>query len=1018
MLHTEIALKRPVTTVMFFVAFGLIGLLAARLLPLEQWPDIEFPGIFIQIPYQGSTPEEIEQLITRPIEEALATLPGVEQMRSTTTDNQVDINLQFGWDKEVKAAGIDARAKIDAIRHTLPDDLDRILVFTGSTSDQPILVLRISSDQDLSQSYELLDRHLKRRVERLDGVSRVALEGVDPREIRILLDVDRVAAHNIDIRELKSLLEKSNFAVSAGRITDNSQRFSVRPRGEFTSLADIREIVIDNRDLRLGDVATVTTRVPERNYGRHLDRKYAIGLSVFKATGANMVEVNDRVMEEVDKIRKLPQMAGIRMIDLDNQGESVRKSLSDLRNAGLMGAGLAILVLFLFLRQISTTLIVTLAVPFSLLITLAMMYFLGLTLNILTMMGLMLAIGMLVDNGVVVTESIFRYRQMYPDDPFKATYLGVQEVAVAVFAGTATSIIVFLPIMFGTKIDITVFLTHVAFTIVIALIASLVIAQTLIPMLAARLKTPPLPKDGALMPRVTNKYISSLRWTMNHPWWTALAILIISVASVTIPPKMINFNAFPQESKRRLFLPYNIDGNYPLARIESVVNRMEEYLYNNQEDLDMVTVYSYFDQVRAQSTILLKPKEEATKSTREIIEKIEAEMPEIVIGKPSFNFDDQGSGEGFSVQLMGDSTEQLNALGEEVERIFEGLDGLSGVFADSRNGEPEVRVVVDRERAMSVGISTEEIAGSVALAMRGTDLREFRGEDGEIKVRLEFRESDRQTIDDLAAIPLYTDTGQRITLGSVARFEVSRGPQQIQRVDRRTAVVINGNLDDETSFEDIEPVIQKTMDQLNMPPGYTWKFGRGFEREDETQVIMLQNTLMGVALIFIVMAALFESILFPLSIIMSIVFAVFGVFWFFAITNTTFSFMASIGIMILIGVVVNNGIVLIDHVNHLRREGMPRNEAMLQGGRDRLRPILMTVATTILGLTPLAVSTTMVGGGGPPYFPMARAIIGGLAFSTVTSLYVVPFFYNLFDNLAKWWRKVRMTARSATVATN
>ncbi len=1003
-------MRRPVTTVMFYVALAAVGLIASRLLPLEYFPDIEFPGIFIEIPYQGSSPEEVERRITRPIEESLATLSGVERMESSSRENQSQIRLFFSWDEEVSTKGIDARVKIDSIRNELPADLQRILVFTGSTSDQPILVLRISSNRDLSDAYDLLDRHLKRRIERLEGVSRVELQGVEPHEIRILLDADRVAAHGIDLPGLKVLLEKSNFAVSAGRITEGGQRLNVRPKGEFASLDDIRNTIIDEGNLRLGDVAEVELLSPERNYGRHLDGRYAIGLNVYKATGANMVAVADRVKEEVEKIGELPQMQGIRIFDLDNQAQGVRDSLSDLLSAGLIGALLAIVVLYLFLRQLSTTLIVTAAVPFSLLITLAAMYFFGLSMNILSMMGLMLAVGMLVDNAVVVTESIFRYRQDMPDDPVNATLLGVKEVGLAVVAGTATSIIVFAPMLFGTKADITVFLGHVALTIVVALIASLLIAQTLVPMLASRVPAPPKPKPGALMSRLTERYARSLNWTLRHPWWTLVGIVLL-VASSIIPMKMVQFDTWPQDYKRRLFMPYHIEGDYPLEQIEGVVDRVEGFLFENKQKLDIVSVYSYFDNGRAESTILLTDDDEATMATEDIIEYIKDNIPEIVIGKPSFKFDQESGGEGFSLQVSGDSTEQLTGISKELIRVLSTIDGLQSLRSDAAAGEREIRVSVDRIRATQLGLSTEQIAKSIATAMRGDNLREFRGKDNEIAVRLAFRDSDKQSIEQLADLPLYTADGRRVRLASVASFRVSRAPQTIQRVDRQTAVVISANLAKDSSLDEIKPRVEKLMEQFELPPGYSWKFGRGFERQDETQQIMAENILLGIALIFLVMAALFESVLYPISIMISILFSIVGVLWFFFLTGTTFSFMASIGIMILIGVVVNNGIVLVDHINNLRRDGMGRKEAVIESGRDRLRPILMTVATTILGLSPLAMGTTQVGGDGPPYFPMARAIIGGLAFSTLVSLLVVPTVYLWLDSLSRWSRKVIRVAR-------
>jgi HAE1 family hydrophobic/amphiphilic exporter-1 len=1012
--HTEFALRRPITVFVVFVALALVGLIATRLLPLEKFPDIEFPGIFVQIPYEGSTPEEIERLITRPVEEALATLSGVERMSSTSTESEASIFLEFDWEQKMAAKGIEARSKVDGIRHQLPDDVRRVLVFTGSLGDEPVLQLRISSDRDLGSSYDLLDRVLKRRIERLEGVSQVELHGVDPREIRILLRADVMAAHGIAIDSLRETLIHSNFAVSAGRLTDGDRRFSVRPLGEFHSTDDIRNLSVNAEGLRLGAIAEVSLRTPERDYRRHLDRAYAIGIAINKSTGANLVDVTDRVIEEVEEIGKLPEMQGIKIFPMDNQGDSVRDSLGDLMNAGLIGGLLAIFVLYLFLRQVTTTLIVITSIPFSLLITLGALYFAGLSLNILSMMGLMLAVGMLVDNAVVVTESIFRHRAAKPNEPFKATLEGVNDVGLAVIAGTATTIIVFAPIIFGVKTDIMVFLTHVAITIIVALLASLLIAQTLVPMLAARVAIPPQPKEGALMARLNRRYSKTLAWELSHPWWTAVGIVLICALGILpIAAKLVKFDMFPQDVGRRLFMSYHVEGQHSLETVEAAVNVIEDYLYAHQQEFDIASVYSYYNLDEAQSVVLLTDEENATHSASDVSEKIMAGLPKLAIGKPSFDFDQQGGGDGFSLQLSGDSTEVLNELASEVLRILGSVAELKDLRSDVENGEREIRITIDRERAAGVGLSAAEIAAAIGTAMRGDQLREFRGDFGEVDMRLAFRESDRQSIEQLADLPLYTPEGRRITLGSVAKFQLGRAPETIRRSDRQTAVILTGGLDDDISLDDIKPQVENLMEQLDLPPGYSWKFGRGSERLDETQTMMMVNLVLGVACIFLVMAALFESLLLPFSIILgSIIFSVFGVFLFFAATGTTFSFMAMIGIMILIGVVVNNGIVLVDHINNLRLAGVSRNKAIEIAGHDRLRPILITVATTIVGLVPLALGTTQVGGDGPPYYPMARAIIGGLAFSTLVSLLVVPALYAYFDNLAAWGRKVMRTAKA------
>jgi len=1014
MKHTEIAIRRPVTTVVIFVALSLIGLLASRLLPLEMFPDIEWPGIYVEIPYAGSTPEEVERLITRPVEEALATLSGLERMRSWSQDNRAQIQLEFGWEESMGAKGIEARAKIDAIREQLPDDVRRVFVFTGSLSDQPVIELIVSSERDLQNSYELLDRLVKRRLERIDGVSQVEMWGVDPREVRILLNSDLIAAYGVDLLALRELLVNSNFSVSAGQMTASGQRFSVRPQGEFRSVAEVRGLVINASGLRLGDVARIDLVAPERHYGRRLDGEPSIVIGISKETGANLVEVTDAVIEEIDAIRELPQMRDINFLPIDNQGANVKQSLSDLLEAGVVGGLLAIAVLYLFLRNLSTTLIVTASVPFSLLITLGALYFAGLSLNILSMMGIMLAVGMLVDNAVVVTESICRYREQDDSDPMGATLKGVNEVGLAVVAGTATTVIVFAPIIVGQKSDIMIFLTHVAVTIIVALIASLAIAQTFVPMLAARLKRLPVSREGALIGRLTERYAGALNWVVRHPIWSFVGIVVLCVIGI-LPAMLglVNFDMWPRDEERRIYMPYRVQGSHSLDTVAGAVDTIEGFLEEHRAELDIDAMLSVYTESYAH-TVLVLEQFDVTKTTSEIIEFIEDNKPDIAIGQPGFDRNQQGGGEGFSVQIAGDSTTILNELGREVVRALASVEGLIDVRTDEESGEREVRVIIDRDRAASAGLSAAEVAQMIGVAMRGESLSEFRGPDGEVEVRMAFRESERQNIDQLGNMPIFNSEGRRITLGSIASFETARTADTIRRTDRQTSLVVSATLEKDTSMNELRPTVEKLMNTIELPPGYNWKFGRGFQRNDETSAIMMTNLLLGIACIFLVMAALFESLLLPFSIILgSIVFSIFGVFLFFAATGTTFSFMAMIGIMILIGVVVNNGIVLVDHINNLRVAGTSRNEAIIQGGRDRLRPILMTVATTIVGLTPLAIGDTQVGGDGPPYYPMARAIIGGLAFSTIVSLLVVPALYLYFDSLAGWSRKVKRLAAGA-----
>ena len=1017
MLHTQVALSRPVTTVMAAFALLAVGLISGKLLRLEAMPDISFPGMQIVVPYAGSTPEEMEELVVRPVEEALATLSGIEEIRASAQADQATFTVLFDWDRDADAAAFDVRTKLDSIRPQLPAGADRLLMFAFSSGDQPVTVIRISSDRDLTDQYEMLEKHLQRPIERIDGVARVELQGVEPREVRILVDPTRLAAYSVDVRKLRALLESSNFSVSAGEITENNSRFTVRPIGEFGSIDDVRNLLV-GPGVRLSDIAEVELFSPELTVGRRMEGRPAVGIDVFKTTQANVVDVADRVLEAIEKARDLPQFQGIQILVVGNQADSIRDSLSELRKAGMIGAVLSFFMLLFFLRHLPTTVIVSLAVPASLLVTLAAMYFLGFTLNILTMMGMLLAIGMLVDNSVVITESIFRHRQLHPGRPLESTLAGVKEVGVATAAGTFSMIIVFLPLVFGERNQMSIFLVHVAVPIIVAMLASLVIAQTLLPMLAARMPPPPRVQAGSWFGRLQDRYERSLNWALTHQKWMALITLLIVVSPAPLfLLKLTKVDPFPQEASRVLFLSYHLEGSHSMDRVEQAVRRIEAYIEANKERFDVDTYYTWFVNDEAGTRLYLAPKDEARVSAAEVMERVMKDMPEIIIGKPSFTFNNDMSGAtSFSLQLAGESTERLAEISREVAHRLSSVPGLEAVRSEAGTGEQEVQVIVNRDRASQLGLTTQDIALTVAGAMRGDRLPELRTSERELTMRLAFRESDRQSVEDLARVPVMLPDGSRTDLGAVAEFVVMPSDREIQRLNRLTTVVVNANIAEGSTMDEVRERVEPVMEAYALPAGYTWKFGRGFEENDKAIQTMSQNMLLAVVLIFLVMASLFESALYPLSIITSIVFAIVGSIWFLTLTGTTITMMAMIGFMVLMGVVVNIGIVLIAHVIDLRHAGLARHEAILQAGRDRLRPIMMTTLTTLLGLLPLAIGDAQVGGGGegPAYHPMARAIMGGLAFSAIVSLIIVPMFYVWFDDLNLWRKRVFTREQPAT----
>jgi HAE1 family hydrophobic/amphiphilic exporter-1 len=1003
---TEFSLRRPVTTLMVFVSMLVVGLIATRMVPMEFMPNITFPGAFVQIPYPNSTPAEVNENIARPIEEVFATISGVEQINSNSGENNAGVMITFKQGNDIDLKAIEIKEKIESIRHQLPDDFEYYQIFKFRDGANATLQLRISSNRDLSDAYELLNRNVQQRIERIPGVGQVELYGVEKKEIRIELDPDRLTQYNIDLNQLSNRLRQSNFSISAGKITDSGMRYMVRPIGDLSTTEEIEELIIAENNIRVKDIAQVKYTSPKRDYARHLDMKYAIGLDITKESTANSVEVVNEVLAEIENINQLPEMQGIEIYEMFNEADGILSSLRELFNSGMIGALLSIIVLYIFLRQISTTLIVATAVPFSLIVTLGFFFFLDISLNILSMMGLMLAIGMLVDNAVVVTENIHRYQRM-GYSAWKSAVFGAKEVSVAVTAGTLTSIIVFLPNVVNESF-ISQHMYYIGMAIIIALIASLVISLTVIPLLASRIKPPEETDKKTIIDKFSFKYAHLLEWFLERRKTSVVFIALLFLSGI-IPASFMAVDMFPRVEERQLRLQYNLNATYTLETVKESVDRIEQYLYENQENFEIESVYTYYTPDYAESTLNLVPDENAKKSVTRIKEEIQEFLPKIAIGRPAFEYISRNSAEQVRVFVQGESMETLEELAEQVEWRLGQLEGFADVRSEAETGSDEIQLTVDHERARNFGLTSSAVAQMVSGSLRGQTVQRIRGTDGEVDVVLAFQDVNRQTLDDLKNLPISIGE-QTVKLASLAEFEQSQGAGRIFRENRRTSLGIAINLEGLTP-EEAREEISKVMDQIAYPTGYSWSYGRSFGMGDDVATTMLFNIFIAFFLIYLIMASLFESLLYPTSVLSCIFFGVVGILWFFFITNTTFDLMAFIGILILMGIVVNNGIVMIDHINHLRGEGLSRREAVIQGGRDRMRPILMTAATTVLGLIPLCIGTTQIGGSGPPYFPMARAIVGGLTFSTVVTLLVLPSIYVILDDIRIWGTRILHGAR-------
>lgn len=1026
----ELSLRRPVSAVMFYVSMVVIGLIAAFRLPLEQFPDISLPFVFVQLPYPGSTPQEVERSITRPVEEALSTVDGIDFMGSRSRSDAAEVFMAFSdMDRDVAIAASQVRDRLDAIRRDLPDDFQRWFILKFSPSDQPMLRVRFAASRDLSSEYELIRNGIARRLERVPGVARIDISGAQPPEVEIALDAARVAAHNLSLNELAATLRAVNFSVSGGEVDEGTRRLRVQPVGEIRDLQQLRDLVINPTGLKLSDIADVRLKPQRTDVVRRLDGAPAVGIDLFRENDANLVTTVAAIYAEMARLEDDPALSGIRFIIIEDQAESVSASIDELVEAGWLGSALALLVLFYFLRHWPSTLMVSLAIPICIVMTLGAMYFLGLTLNVLTMMGLLLGIGMLVDNAVVVVESIYQYREKYPNDPVRCAIEGTRGVQLAISAGTLTSIVVFAPNMFGEKNEISTYLSQVAYTITISLLASWLVAVSLIPMISSRLRTPPaIGEKHGFVPSLTDRYTRFLQWSLRHRGWSLLGIVAICALSA-MPFAWMKKDMFPNEAGAEIELNFKWQGSYTLDQMTEQVTRVERFFDERRDRYQLRQVYVYYGEqgfagirlslkedgyrcdslaTRGLALVGVRSLDACLRSSEEITEQMRKELPKLARAELRFGGNNGGPGGGgrnatddkLNLSINGDSSERLEAIGKELLPLFQRLPELRDVQLDLGDVNSEVRVSVDREKAALYGFSSQEVAQYLGIALRGTPLREFRNGNEEVPVWARFAGAEQFSTEDMSTLTLRRADGSTVPLNALVRVEIVQAASQISRQNRQTSLGITANLAPGVEMEKAREAVDKLRSTIRLEPGYTIGYGRDFNFGEDAARQMLFNTVIALLLIFIIMAALFESLIQPLAILSGVVFSILGVGWLFWLTGTTFSIMAFIGILVLMGVVVNNGIVMVEHVNNQRREGMDRGTALIAGCRERLRPILMTMGTTILGMLPLCFGGAGIGGDGLPYYPMARAIVGGLIFSTIVSLLFLPTIYAWFDDIA------------------
>jgi len=1001
------AVKRPVTTGMMVVAVIVLGAISGTQISLDMFPSFERPRLQITVPYPDASPTEVERRIVRPMEEAMGTVRNLETIRSTASQNRARVELEFKPGTDMDMAALEVRERMEQVQRELPPDVQRVNLRRYSSDEQPVLRAAISWDGDPARLSELVERRIEPALLQVPGVAQVEFSGLESREVNIELDQDRMRAQGVTIAMISQALARGNQDYPAGEMELGGIRYTVRAEGQLSTVEAIESLPLNPQGVRLGDVASVTYDFPDRDFFYRMNGVNARQVEIFKESDANVVEVAQAVKATLADITDRPGLEGVAFRTWQDQSEGILEVLWLLAIAGLTGGGLAVVVLFAFLRRLTPTFIVAAAIPVSLIFTVAILYLAGDSLNIITLSGLMLAVGMLIDNAVVVVENIFRHREM-GHDPDEAAIQGSNEVGLAILSGTLSTVIVFTPLFFlppnqmGTQFR--AFGTSISFT----MLASLVVAFTLVPLLAVRLLRGEMPATGRFMGWLNGTYRSLLDRALNHRYVVAGAAAALFVAGGWLLAELPR-ELMPEEDRRFIRMSISTPRGISVEERSAIFAEAEQLLLDRREEFEIETVSSFSRGTFSSIFMTLKPYSDGgSKPTAEISQEIQEALP-VMPGVEWRQRRGFGMMSGVQVRLVGESTRELARLAEGVElHLEQQVDGIMNLDNSLEAGNEEVRIRVDRRAAERQGLPSQQVAQAVAGALRGEVATQFRSGDTEVDVLLQLREEDRLSIAQLGNLAVGTADGNSVPLGTVADIQVVGGPQDIQRENRQTVVTVSAEVAPGANREDVIAEVQEAMAGFELPPGYRWDLGRGWAEEQEQFGDMLMAGALALILIYLILAALFESLLLPLIIYFSIFFALPGLGLIFLITGSTFSILSFLGILITVGIVVNNSIVMIDLVNQLRDRGMERRQALLDGCAARLRPILMTSLTTIMGLIPMAFMAT--DGMGVMFAPIGQAVIGGLTTSTILTLALTPTLYAWFDDMGLWARAVKQRA--------
>jgi hydrophobic/amphiphilic exporter-1 (mainly G- bacteria), HAE1 family len=999
---THTSIRRPVATTMLFAILIVVGFVSLRSLPIDLLPEVEFTQLTVRVQYPNVGPEEMEQIITDPIENALSGLPNLERVTSESEEGSSRVRLEFNRGTNIDEAANEIRAALDRVRDDLPVEAEPPEILKLDLDRIEVISLFVTSTRSLSDLTHLLENELARRLEQIPGVASITLRGGVYREIRIEVDRDRLNAAGLTPIDVQQAIGRENVTLPGGNVKSGFNDLYVRSTGEYRSVEEIAQTVIttvEGRPVRVRDVAAVVDGYRDVDYLAEVNGVPSVTLGIQKQSGANTVAVADDIRREVERING--ERDDLHLTIFADQSDFIRDSIASVRNSAIWGSLLAILVLYLYLRNRSSTMIIALAIPISVISTFGLLYFGGMTLNQMTFGGLALGVGMIVDNAIVVLESIVRKREEDQLSAAESARIGTTDVAGAITASTLTTCVVFLPVVF-TRTTSGALFQALALVVVFSLVCSLFVALTLVPMLAARfLRVREAGEASANGPltRLENWYTRRIREAIRHRGRVFAITGVLFVAVLLLWP-LIPVELAPQTEATEIDVEVEMAQGTNIAVVRDYTAQLEEKV---RKILSPHDIALFSTEIRGgEAEVELKLQHGFAGGTAvadRIRREIDGQIPGAEVrvdAQPGLwilrrIFSSGGGEDAIEIELRDWNLQRADATAAEIRRRMEKVEGVADVRVSRREGRPEENVVFDREQIAELGLSTRDVARALQASVGGVEAARFRERGDEFPIRVRLRPEDRLTREDLHNIPLRTPAGEVVPLSALVDFQRSRGPLAINRVDGQRVTYVSASLESGVAVGDAVQSIQTALADLRMPAGSSLLYTGEFEEQQEAQRDFTIAIVMALILVYMLMAAQFERFVDPLVVMLSVPVALIGVVPTMLLTGTTLNIQSIMGLVMLIGIVVNNAIVLVDAVNLLRREHhLPPAEAVVEAGRLRLRPILMTTTTTVLGLLPLALG---IGVGADIQAAFARVVIGGLVASTLVTLLLIPVAY-------------------------